>query len=836
MKLQREGTPAKISGSIGGPQSFNIVGSRIAFNILSSGLYSNKIGACIRELACNAWDAHVMAGKRDVPFEIHLPTSFEPWFSVKDYGIGLNPAAKFVFAIETNAIVGSKMHPLRPGYETEVRIGKYKEGSTLAKGHYIKEVDELIDLYCTYFSSNKNDSNDVIGAMGLGSKSPFSYTEGFTVVSRFNGVTRIASAYITEQGTPDIVVQSEEKTPDAPNGLEVSFPVKESDCWEFENNAKVMLETFTPMPTFNTKITIPAQTYVMKTARWGMRSVAETHQGDGMRAIQGQVQYAIGKIDISKMGPELQALTAMPLDLFFPIGELAVAASRETLQLDPVTVGNITKALHDVYTGLIAEVKKEIDKCAQPWEARLLIFKLIAAPGTGRIVNEALNKGELDGVYKSFSLHGKKPVINELNYFHTMIYRFKQNKRSAKYANKSFVFTRPTPEHRTLAAMELQNGTKKQKDFDREFDVERDIAFVINDLKFGGEKYIHYWLQEATDNVATAGTDGEVTKEKTVVYLFSRCTTKDTPAQVMTEAQAMVTKLGNPPVILMSDLKAKYSAMCDIKAPAKPSVPRERRDIVELNLAAEGRRIRYGSSHGRVAWCNTWKRSESQPTGVKYYVTVEDGVARECGFQGAKALIDFCNSVRDSGMFGLDATSLVYGLKKKSPLRLLTSEWVEITSHVMNMVPKVMTRSKEMEMSLNLKPFSCREWDEELMNIAADRNFPASSPMKKFADSLARARKHAKSNENQGLMEVLNEAKRRFVGTGPEQKPVYKDQNVINFQNAWNETVKLYPMLLMSSRTWNCTNSKKVISDYVKMADAASLAKQAATGAAIGSN
>ena len=356
MKLQREGTPAKISGSIGGPQGFQITASRIAFNILSSGLYSNKIGACIRELACNAWDAHVMANKRDVPFEIHLPTSFEPWFSVKDYGIGLNPAAKFVFTKQTNPIVGSKVHPLNPGYETEVRVGKYKEGSTLAKGHYIREVDELIDLYCTYFSSNKNDSNDVIGAMGLGSKSPFSYTEGFTVTSRYNGVTRIASAYITEQGTPDIVVQTSEETPDAPNGLEVTFPVKEDDCWEFENNAKVMLETFSPMPKFNTKIEIPSQTYVMKTARWGMRSVASTHQGDGMRAIQGQVQYAIGKIDISKMGQELQALTAMPLDLFFPIGELAVAASRETLQLDPVTVANITKALEDVYTGLVEEV------------------------------------------------------------------------------------------------------------------------------------------------------------------------------------------------------------------------------------------------------------------------------------------------------------------------------------------------------------------------------------------------------------------------------------------------------------------------------------------------
>jgi hypothetical protein len=357
---------------------------------------------------------------------------------------------------------------------------------------------------------------------------------------------------------------------------------------------------------------------------------------------------------------------------------------------------------------------------------------------------------------------------------------------------------------------------------------------VINDLKFGGEKYIHYWLQEATDNVATAGTNGETTKEKTTVYLFSRSTPKQTPAQVMKEAQAMIEKLGNPPMLLMSDLKAKYAALCDIKV-TKPSVPRERRDIVELNLAAEGRRLRYSyGNHGRIAWCNSWKRSETQPNGVKYYVVKEDDKATECGFSGAKALIDFCNAVKDSGLFGLDANSAIYGLKKKSPLRLLTTEWVEITSHVMNSIPKIMTRTKEMEMSLNLKPFSCREWDDEIMAIASDRSFPASSPMKKFVDSLARARKLAKSSENQGLMEVLKEAKSRQ--NPATQKPFYKDQNVVNFQNAWEETVKIYPMLLLSSRTWNCSNSKRVISDYVKMVDATNAQKEQAASAAVGTN
>jgi hypothetical protein len=66
---------------------FRIRNSSKAFGILSSGLYSNKIKAIIRELSCNAVDSHVAADKKDVPFTIHLPTKLEPWFSIRDYGL-----------------------------------------------------------------------------------------------------------------------------------------------------------------------------------------------------------------------------------------------------------------------------------------------------------------------------------------------------------------------------------------------------------------------------------------------------------------------------------------------------------------------------------------------------------------------------------------------------------------------------------------------------------------------------------------------------------------------------------------------------------------------------
>jgi len=74
-----------ILSNVGEIGEFRIRNSAKAFNILSSGLYANKIKAIIRELSCNAIDSHTAAGTTQ-PFEVHLPTTLEPWFSIRDFG------------------------------------------------------------------------------------------------------------------------------------------------------------------------------------------------------------------------------------------------------------------------------------------------------------------------------------------------------------------------------------------------------------------------------------------------------------------------------------------------------------------------------------------------------------------------------------------------------------------------------------------------------------------------------------------------------------------------------------------------------------------------------
>jgi len=178
--------------------NFKLKADPKAFNILSDKIYTNKVKAVIREISTNAYDAHVAAGN-DEPFDVHLPTDLEPWFSVRDYGTGLSH-------------------------------------------------EDCMEIYTTYFHSTKTDSNDYVGALGLGSKSPYSVADSFTVTSWFNGCKRVYSAYKDENDCPQFALLTTDNT-DEPNGIEVS--VAASDCYEFEQEAVSVYKFFDKLPNIN---------------------------------------------------------------------------------------------------------------------------------------------------------------------------------------------------------------------------------------------------------------------------------------------------------------------------------------------------------------------------------------------------------------------------------------------------------------------------------------------------------------------------------------------------------------------------------------------------------
>ncbi|MDP1183254.1 hypothetical protein, partial [Klebsiella pneumoniae] len=99
-------------------------------------------------------------------------------------------------------------------------------------------------MYTIYFESTKEDSNDFTGALGLGSKSPFCYTETFSVVSRYQGTKSLYTIYM-DGGEPKILpsgswpMEEDERT-----GLEITVPTKPEDTSEWTQEAMRMLRPF----------------------------------------------------------------------------------------------------------------------------------------------------------------------------------------------------------------------------------------------------------------------------------------------------------------------------------------------------------------------------------------------------------------------------------------------------------------------------------------------------------------------------------------------------------------------------------------------------------------
>ena len=206
-------------------------------------VYTNKVRAVIRELACNAHDSHIIAGTTDVPFEVHLPTHLEPWFAIRDYGTGLCD-------------------------------------------------EDIANVYGAIGVSTKRDSNEVIGCFGIGSLSPYSMCDSFIVKSYLDGTVRTYQCMRDEQRQPKVIPLGAESTDEA-NGLEINLTV-DGKVEEFHREAcEVFAFWEGTLPQINDELVISKSQqlrdgYIFKGDDFGLTS----SWGD-MYALMGNIAYKI---------------------------------------------------------------------------------------------------------------------------------------------------------------------------------------------------------------------------------------------------------------------------------------------------------------------------------------------------------------------------------------------------------------------------------------------------------------------------------------------------------------------------------------------------------------
>jgi hypothetical protein len=299
-------------------QAFTIAATGKAFRILSNGLYSDKIKAIIRELSCNARDSHVSAGN-DQPWHMHLPNFDEPWFEIKDYGTGLSD-------------------------------------------------DDVQTIYTRYFASTKTSSNAFVGQLGLGSKSPFSYTREFTVISRHAGVENRYRMYFDASDTPR--VEHLCSGPAVDTGISVRFDVN-AGYERWHRKAEEVLRWFREKPLV-TGAVVDISTPVPWVQGTGWRIfTGAAWNANNLQAEMGGVLYPIDLHSIPDCPLNLVDLNNIAMVIEFGIGDLDVAASRESISYDARTCDNIKAKSQHVIDDLHAVISADVAGAPTLWAARV---------------------------------------------------------------------------------------------------------------------------------------------------------------------------------------------------------------------------------------------------------------------------------------------------------------------------------------------------------------------------------------------------------------------------------------------------------------------------------
>ena len=311
MKLDNAARNVEATGILETNQ-FSIEMNAASIDILSSKIYSNAYLAIVRELACNAWDAHVAAGTTQTPFEVWFPSELKREFKIRDYGTGLSH-------------------------------------------------DDVMYLYTTYFGSNKRDTNTMIGGLGLGSKTPYAYTSAFSVRSFKDGTLNEYAAYKNEHGIPTVALVSTSDT-DQPNGIEIAVPVAAGDDYKFRGAAQKALEWFPTTPTTH-GFTLEPVDWETKLDSGGMRKNGDRY-GSGV-VVMGNVAYALNMNILSKHTTFNRGLSSLAKSarfvLFAEIGELTISASREELNYTEATINRLIDKLDAIHTKFVEHVTKGIE-------------------------------------------------------------------------------------------------------------------------------------------------------------------------------------------------------------------------------------------------------------------------------------------------------------------------------------------------------------------------------------------------------------------------------------------------------------------------------------------
>ena len=602
-----------VLSNVGEIGEFRIRNSAKAFNILSSGLYANKIRAIVRELSCNAVDSHTAAGRQATPFDVHLPNQLDPTFSIRDYGTGLTH-------------------------------------------------EQVQNIYTTYFESTKTESNAFIGALGLGSKSPFSYTDNFTVTAIKDGVRNVYSAFINGEGVPSIVLMHGEST-DQPNGVEIKFAVNSrNDFYKFEEEARYVYTYFALRPV----VSGGDGDFKFRDIEYKEKNIVPgVHYTDSRssRAVMGNISYPIDLPNAETALGDLHKLLDCGLEMHFDIGELDFQASREGLSYIPQTITAIRSKLEALNAQLAVHVALEADVIDNDWDKTYFLQK----KGGETLFKQAAVKYAQDtnfdliDVSNSYYMRGvpfKCNIKDLAAKYNIEVLAFQKSRNGATCSE-----VKPTKVYATAPAADIEQVW--------EFTIEPSTIFVTNDTRVGAlSRAKYHWRNAEAKGIKLPGVG-----YSTNVYVLSPAV----KGRVM-DTIGFFAELRQPPVgqrMMASELMEK-----DRKTGKSMGS-----NISILKLGARG----YGGYHKEreLVWKDAGKADSFDATETFYYLPLSGFSVISNGVPITQNMRHFSDMVTESGIPGLQGINIL-GVRKTDIEYIKTqANWINVQDHIRAVLAKL---------------------------------------------------------------------------------------------------------------------------------------------------
>lgn len=312
-----------LQGSVMG---MDAAGMNQATYFMRDKIYSNKIGAVVREYACNAIDEH---NKYNVQKAVEIgirKDANDVVFYVRDFAKGLSE-------------------------------------------HHVRNV------FGMYFRSTKSGTNDVIGGFGIGSKAGHCYNDSFFVTSFFNKKRTTYACMLGggETGVPVGHIYSIGESDTNESGLEITIPINlksNSDLNKFDEEISKFV-AHSPANILFTRLNktevIPNKLVLSKKfPEFELRLVEDSAYYARNTAVlqMGGVNYS--KLIFDTIGYNVKKNHSLLIDL--PIGSMSIPISRESFE-DTVSNNKIISKIQEILSALMA---KDLEKFKKKTAIELL--------------------------------------------------------------------------------------------------------------------------------------------------------------------------------------------------------------------------------------------------------------------------------------------------------------------------------------------------------------------------------------------------------------------------------------------------------------------------------